>query len=246
MARMPWFGPKDARHDACRDGFRTLLPAGPGTFAWGVVTGVAMIKSGLTLAQAIGMTLIVFAGSAQLASLPLIAAGAPAGVVIVTAIVVNLRFVIYSAAIRHHFWSKSRRWRLLAGYLLGDLGFVMFVQRLEREPDLRHRDWWLTGANACNWLFWQAGSLIGILAAHRVPQAWGLGLAGPLALIALLIPMLATRPVQAGVVTSAVLAIAARGLPLRLGILLAVVGGITAAVMVERSRFGSLPQGRST
>ena len=68
--------------------------AGPslGIAAWGLVTGVAMVKSGLTLAQCLAMTLLVFAGSAQLASLPLIAAGAPLWVLLGTAFCVNLRF----------------------------------------------------------------------------------------------------------------------------------------------------------
>jgi predicted branched-subunit amino acid permease len=57
------------------------LPTLFGIGAWGMVVGVAMVKSGLTVAQASGMTLVVFAGSAQLASLPLIAAGAPIWVI---------------------------------------------------------------------------------------------------------------------------------------------------------------------
>jgi predicted branched-subunit amino acid permease len=64
-----------------REGFQTGLPTLFGIGAWGMVVGVAMVKSGLTVPQACGMTLVVFAGSAQLASLPLIAAGAPIWVI---------------------------------------------------------------------------------------------------------------------------------------------------------------------
>jgi predicted branched-subunit amino acid permease len=194
-----------------------------------------MIKSGLTLYQALGMTFIVFAGSAQLASLPLIAGAAPVWVVVVTAVVVNLRFVIYSAAVRYQFYNKSKRWRLGAGYLMGDIGFVMFMQRIEREPGMAHRDAYFMGANTTNWVAWQIGSLIGIFAASQVPLEWGLGLAGTLALLALVIPMLATRPVQVGVAVSAALAVVTHGLPFRLYILVAVIGGICAALLVERS-----------
>ena len=66
---MHWRPHTDGERAAFRDGFRDLIPVGPGTFAWGLVTGVAMVKSGLTLAQAVGMTVLVFAGSAQLSSL---------------------------------------------------------------------------------------------------------------------------------------------------------------------------------
>ena len=54
--------------DAFWRGVRELLPAGPGVFAWGLVTGVAMVKSGLTVTQSVGLTLLAYAGSAQLAA----------------------------------------------------------------------------------------------------------------------------------------------------------------------------------
>jgi predicted branched-subunit amino acid permease len=88
---------------AWRDGVKTGLPTLFGIAAWGMVVGVAMVKGGLTVAQACGMTLVAFAGSAQLASLPLIAAHAPVWVVFATALVVNLRFVIFSALVAPHF-----------------------------------------------------------------------------------------------------------------------------------------------
>lgn len=68
-----------------------------GIGAWGLVAGVAMVKAGLGLPLAITMSPLVFAGSAQLASLPLIAQGAPLWVIWATAFCVNPRFVIFGA-----------------------------------------------------------------------------------------------------------------------------------------------------
>ncbi len=82
--------------DAWRAGLKLGAPSMLGIAAWGMVVGVAMVKSGLTVTQAVAMTLFVFAGSAQLASLPLLAAHAPVWVIFATALVVNLRFVIFS------------------------------------------------------------------------------------------------------------------------------------------------------
>ena len=62
---------------------------------WSVVTGIAMAKSTLTIQQAIAMSLFVYAGSAQLAALPLIAVGTPIWVILLTSFMVNLRFVIF-------------------------------------------------------------------------------------------------------------------------------------------------------
>ena len=114
---------------AWREGLQTGLPTLFGIGAWGMVVGVAMVKSGLTVVQASGMTLIAFAGSAQLASLPLIAAGAPIWVIFATALVVNLRFVIFSALLGPHFAHLPLRQRFIFGYISGDVSTALFLQR---------------------------------------------------------------------------------------------------------------------
>ena len=91
------------RRAAFRLGQLAILPSLPGAFAWGMVSGVAMVKGGLAVPWAIMMSLLVYAGSAQLAALPLIVAGAPLWVIVATGLITNLRFVIYSAALRPHF-----------------------------------------------------------------------------------------------------------------------------------------------
>jgi predicted branched-subunit amino acid permease len=60
------------------------------------MTGVAMVKSGMSVFEAVAMTMLVFAGSSQLAAIPLLVAGAPAWVILATGFCVNLRFVVFS------------------------------------------------------------------------------------------------------------------------------------------------------
>jgi len=72
-------------------------------FSWAVVTGLAMGKSSLSTEQALAMSLFVFAGSAQLAALPLIGAGFSVFTILITALIVNLRFVIFSIGVQAHF-----------------------------------------------------------------------------------------------------------------------------------------------
>jgi predicted branched-subunit amino acid permease len=54
------------------------------------------------------MTFLVFAGSSQLASLPLLTAHAPIWVILATAFCVNLRFVVFSAHLRNYLKGESR------------------------------------------------------------------------------------------------------------------------------------------
>jgi predicted branched-subunit amino acid permease len=220
---------------AFMQGVRTMLPAGIAIGSWGLVTGVAMAKSGIPVSYAIALSLIVFAGSAQLATLPLIVAGAPMPVIWLTALMVNLRFVIFSAALRPYFSNIRLRQRLLAGYVAGDLGFALFMQRYgtASERGTAEQRGYFYGGAVTNWIAWQVASITGILLAALVPTEWGLGLAAVLALLAVLIPMLASVPAIAGVLTAAALSVTLSGLPLKLGLLVSIALGVLVAVLLE-------------
>lgn len=229
--------PRDDRErSAFWDAVRISTQTVPGLFAWGAVTGMAMVQSGLSLWQSLVMTLVVYAGSAQLAALPLIAAGAPIGVIVFTALMVNLRFVIFSAVIGPHFRHLPWPRRLWYGYLNVDLVMAFFPQRFPAHTVDRPAGklGYLRGLIIPNWWGWQLGTLAGILLASQIPPNWGVGFAGSLALLAMTVPLVKTRPTLAGVVAAGAIAVATVGWPYRLGLLLAIVIGIAVAVAVER------------
>lgn len=228
----------DARHiekAAFRDGVRACAPAIPGMFAWGMVTGMAMTQSGLTLWQALGMTFFVYAGSAQLASLPLIAANVPVWVVFMTALVVNLRFVIFSAVVGPHFAHLPWHKRVWYGYFNADVTIGLFPRRFPyssvREP--AGKVGFFTGIGYPNWCGWQAGSVLGILLSSQIPASWGIGYAGTLALLAIMIPLIVDRAALAGVAVAGIVAVAMADAPYRLGLLAAVVLGMTTALLAD-------------
>jgi predicted branched-subunit amino acid permease len=225
------------RREAFRRGYRAVAPAAFATGAWGLVTGVAMVKAGLSAWQALAMTLLVYAGSAQLAALPLLAAGAPISVILLTAAVVNLRFVIFSAALQPYFSHFAVWRRALLGYVFTDIGFAMFVARYgdcrPEERGTREQLWFSLGMAAFIWVAWQSMSILGVVLASQVPTQWGLDFAAILGLIAMTIPMISGRPAVVGGVTAGVVAIAASGLPLRLGLVVAVIAGMAAAMATE-------------
>jgi len=225
------------RRDAFMHGMRIVAPLTLATGTWGIVTGVAMVKVGLTTTQAVGMSLLVFSGSAQLASLPLIAAAAPIWVVLLTAFVINLRFVIFSAGLQPFFRRLELKRRLLLAYFIIDFSFAMFLSRFsdtrDDERGTTEQIWFFLGMAAYSWVIWQATSIAGILLAARVPTEWGLEFASIIALIAMTIPMIVGTPALVGALTAGVVAVLAAGLPLKLGLLLAVIAGIAAAMTVE-------------
>ena len=215
-----------------REGLKTGIPTLFGIGAWGLVVGVAMVKTGLTVWQALAMTLIVFAGSAQLASLPLIAANAPIWVIFATALVVNLRFVIFSVLLAPHFADLPWRKRLVLGYVTGDMTVALFLQKYPSEKPQLGKLSYLKGLLYPNWTAWQVGSIAGIFLGSTVPPEWGLGFAGTLAIICITVPLVASRPALAGVVVAGATAVLAVGLPYKLGLLLAVLLGMGTAMLV--------------
>jgi len=225
----------DLEKRAYREGVKACAPTMLGIGAWGMVTGMAMVKTGLTLWQALGMTFLVFAGSAQLASLPLIAANAPIWMVFLTALVVNLRFVIFAAAIAPHFAHLPWYKRLWHGYFNADITMALFPRRFPAETVNRPEGkvGFFNGICYSNWIAWQSGSVLGILLASQIPESWGIGFAGTLALLAITIPLTINAAALVGVVVASIVAVAAASLPYRLGLLLAVIVGMSAAMVVD-------------
>lgn len=158
---------RDAERDQKRekaafwDGVRVSTQTVPGLFAWGAVSGMAMVQSGLSVWQAVVMTLVVYGGSAQLAVLPLIAVGAPIGVMALTALMVNLRFVIFSAVIGPHFIHLKWWQRLWYGYNNVDLVMAFFPQRYPAHTVGKHAGklGYFRGLFIPNWWAWQLGTM---------------------------------------------------------------------------------------
>jgi predicted branched-subunit amino acid permease len=212
----------------------------PGIASWGLMTGVAMVKSGLSLPEALLMGLIVFAGSSQLAAIPLIAAGAPMWVILATAFCVNLRFVVFSAHLRPYVMHQPLWRRMLNGYLTADLSYVLLTRRYPQpssDPAVRRaQDAYWAGNSALNWASWTFAGLLGIVLANAIPPAWGLGFAGILALLGVLCSLITDklRAVSAGVAGAAAVAVFA--LPLKLNILVAIAAAVAVCMLLEKPK----------
>ena len=231
------------RHPEFRRGFTETIAPSLGIAAWGLVTGVAMVKSGLSLPLAILMTMVVFAGSAQLAALPLIVAGAPLWVLWATAFCVNLRFVIYSAHWRRYFGHLPRAQRVLLGYLAVDLSYVLFARRFPNPTPQPEQLPYFWGSAAWNWLSWQGASLLGIVLADRVPTEWGLGFAGVLALLGITYSLLSDKKTWIAAGVAAFVAVATFALPLKLNIVTAIAAAVAAGLLLDRMFRDVAPEG---
>jgi predicted branched-subunit amino acid permease len=202
MPRPIWRHPEFAR------GARDMVGVSMGIAAWGLVTGVAMAKSGLPLPLSCLMSLLVFAGSAQLAALPLLVAGAPIWMVWAIALCVNLRFVIFSAQWRPYFAHFTRWKRMTLGYFTADLNYVVFMARFPEPKSAPEQMPYFWGGVAVNWPSWQLPTLAGLLLADSIPTEWGFGFAGILALLGLMYSLLTDRASWVALKLNVVVAIA--------------------------------------
>jgi len=208
-----------------------------GMIPFGIVAGVAMVSAGLTHGQAVAMGILVFAGSAQLAVVPLLVAKAPLWVMYATALVVNLRYVIYSAVLAPYFGHLSRLWRALLAYITVDGMFALFIGRFAVDERRSDRHWYYFGGSLLLWLGWQVSSWIGIFVGALIPKAWMLEFASTVSLIGILMPLFYDRAVVAGALAAGAVALAAAKWPLNLGLLAAVAAGV--AVGLAASRLGA-------
>lgn len=227
---------RQERWSAARQGAQAVAPTLIATGTWGLVTGVAMVKSGLTESMALMMSLALYAGSAQLTSLPLIASGSPLWLIFAAGFIVNLRFLIFGAALHPYFRHLPWPRRLALGYFTTDMSFVMFVPRYgdARVRGTREQLWFFIGAIAPAWFVWQGTSIAGIYLGALVPTAWSLDFAAVLALLAIVVPLATTRPMLAAMVAAAATAWVGQVFPLRLGLAAAVVAGVAAGMLAER------------
>jgi predicted branched-subunit amino acid permease len=238
------------RHPEFRLGFADMAAVAPGIAAWGLMTGVAMVKSGMGTAEALFMAATVFAGSAQLAAIPLMLGGAPVWVILATALCVNLRFVVFSAHMRHYVMHLPMRLRLLTGYLTGDLTYVLFIkQHAQPATDAEGRFGqiaYLLGNGSINWFSWTASSLLGVVLANFIPTRWGLGFAGILALVGMTCSLASSRLrwVAGGVAACA--GVAAFALPMKLNILVAIAAAVALCLLLEKTPWGQAPAATGT
>lgn len=217
-----------------REGIRDTLPMAIGITAWGLVAGVAVAKSGMGVPLAIFMSLVTYAGSAQIAALPLIVADAPMWVVWATTLCVCLRFMAFSFHYRPYFMHLPRRQRIALSFLMGDTNFAVFARRFTSpERGVRYEEYFL-GSALMTCFFWQASIITGILLGAGIPSSWGLGFAGTMALLALTCTLLRSPSTWVAALMAACAAVAAYALPLKLNVVVAIAVAVAVGALSER------------
>ncbi len=217
-------------------GIKAELPILLGVIPFGLIYGVLASGTGLPASLALAMSSIVFAGSAQFIATQLIGAGAPALVLILTTLVVNLRHMLYSASIAPCVKHLRPPWKWLLAYLLTDEAYAVTILHYQEAGDVPpiHKHWFFLGAGLALWSTWQASTGVGIFVGAQVPASWSLDFTLALTFIALVVPALKDRAGWVAALVGGTVAVLAAGLPFKLGLIVAALIGILAGLAVER------------
>ena len=217
-------------------GAHTASPFTTGVIPFGLIAGVSAAGMGMSLTTTMGMTLLFYSGSAQIAVLQLLQNGALPVTMVITALVINLRFLMYSASLAPHLHHLPRHKTWPMSYLLADQVFALFSLRSAFGELGRYAFHYYIGAALTMWLGWTLAVLTGVILGARIPEAWSLGFAIPLSFLALLIPSIRSVATLSAAAAGGALAVLAVDLPYNLGMLTASLGGVIAGLTVEHLR----------
>ena len=215
-------------------GVKAELPLLIGVIPFGVTYGVVAIAVGLPIMAALGMSSIVFAGSAQFVGVQLFGATVPVAVLLITTFMVNLRHTLYSASLAPYLERLRLRWKLLLSYLLTDEAYAVTIAHYRQQVALPYRHWYFLGSGLTLWTAWQLSTSVGVFLGAVIPENWPLDFTLTLTFIALVIPMLKDRASTAVAIMAGFIALFTISLPFRLNLILAVIVAVALGVSADR------------
>ncbi|REK18016.1 MAG: branched-chain amino acid permease [Actinobacteria bacterium] len=198
-----------------------------------LVVGLAITESGIGNLLGWSTAPLIFAGAAQLTLITLLGSGAAVVAAITTALVINVRHVMYSGAMAPTFQKQPRWFRWVAPYALIDQLFALAVLRKDDDPK-DFRTYYLAAAISFI-IFWNTTVALGLLIGPVVPETWNLEFAVPVMFVGIVVMALDRYPKVVAAVVGAGASYVFAGLPNRSGLLAGAVIGIIAGVIADRA-----------
>lgn len=205
-----------------------LSVAGWGMIAFGLVLGITIHALHRDAAAGILGAAAIYGGSAQLTAVTLLSQQPALAVAVLSGIVVNLRLLLYSAAMGDRFADQPRLFRWLAPHLIIDQTFLLAEARRELTGRVFRHYWlWLGGLVL---IVWCSSVAAGEILAPVLPPLPHLTLVCTAMFIGLLRPRMVSRPAVAAALVGGVSAVLVSHLAPQLGIVAGTVCGVAAAM----------------
>lgn len=141
------------------NGARASVPVAIGIVAWGVSLGVVAREAGFGEPGAVLMSLLVYSGSAQMIAVDMHRDGAGLAAILVSTVLVSLRYVLMGMTMSGWFRSTPR-WAFWPGiHYLSDQSWAMTVNEMRSG---RRDIGYFFGLNAGMLMYWVTGTALGV------------------------------------------------------------------------------------
>ncbi|MGF1743055.1 AzlC family ABC transporter permease [Vibrio profundum] len=209
----------------------SILPISIAVIPWGILCGSLAIQSGLTPLQAQLMSLFVFAGAAQLASLSLMNIASPLLSIYSSTFVISARHLLYSAVFEKHVRELSLFKRLCLAFFLTDEMFAISCAYIEKHKHFSYL--YSLTAGVTFYLAWNLSTLIGLSFGQYFGDLDKLGLDFAIAatFIAIVVPTIKDKATLYSVVVSAVTAVILHHMGVSQGLIIATAFGMTVGYL---------------
>ena len=190
--------PESGSMQICVQGVMDIMPLSLAVVPWGILCGSLAINSGLTSIEAQLMSLLVFAGAAQLAGISIIGAGGTASAIYSSTFVISSRHLLYSAVFREYVQKSSFAIRGAVAFFLTDEMFAVTIAYIEKHK--RFSLVYALSSGICFYVVWNIATLIGIVAGKNIANLETLGLEFAIAatFIAIVIPSIKNKSIWFG------------------------------------------------
>jgi len=215
-------------------GIRSALPIVMGYLPIGAAYGMLARQAGLSTAEVVAMSFIVFAGSSQFIAVGMIAAGVNTWAIVFTTFLVNLRHLLMSASLSVSMRRISRPLQALLAFWITDESFAVCSATLNGRQATAQ---FIAGLQVTAYLAWAGGSMAGAVLGGMASGFMDLGIdyALPAMFIALLMMQMRERLSVVVAVLSAVLSlIFAIYVPGNFNVILATLLSATVGVLLSK------------
>lgn len=169
-----------------------MMPLWAGVAPFAIAFAVIARSEGFTLLEVAALSGVLFAGSAQLAVVSMMAAGSGLVAVVLTVLLLNLRHLLYGVSLRPLLSERSRIPKPLLAFLLTDEAYGVTVHAYQQGHGSNA---FLLGAGVSLYVVFNLATLAGAVLGAAIPDPSSLGLdfVFPLTFLALLLPLLKTH-----------------------------------------------------
>jgi len=231
-----------------RAGMRDAIPFILSCFPFSFACGLLGRQAGLSLVEIGAMAALVYAGTAQFIGITLIAAGASPLMIILSSLIVNLRYLLQGLSLSPFLSWLPVRWLLAIAFGIVDESYAVAISRYLKAGQPRGDPVYFFGCTASLYVVWVSVSVAGgaLGAVVGDPCRWGLDFAMPAAFISIVMPQLTdSRALTVLMISGLAALIAKEFTPGTTYLILAAVFGSVVGIALEAFRPAARPAAKA-